>query len=170
MSMDNALTIEADRQVLRIFEVCVYVLLKDIELIPEVVVDCRDGQAKSLCNAIAISVRILVVKIKLEGRLSEVFVATLGVMKDRHLFCGIQLIAYLLDEVIMNSYWLGYFNYTCLIGEFNSQVNPRLFEAMHLTATLGNHALVAFDHRGNLLALIRMDQEYDLVMPHVCSL
>lgn len=59
--------------------------------------------------------------------------ATLGVMKDKHLFCGIQLIAYLLDEVIMNSYWLGYFNYTCLIGEFNSQVNPRLFEAMHLT-------------------------------------
>ena len=73
------------------------------------------------------------VKIKLEAKLTEMFLATLGVMKDRNLFCGIQLIAYLLDEVIMNSYWLGYFNYSCLVGEFGIQVNPRLFEALHVT-------------------------------------
>jgi hypothetical protein len=36
--MDNTLTIEADRHVLRIFEVCAVVLLQDIEVIPEVVV------------------------------------------------------------------------------------------------------------------------------------
>ncbi len=90
-------------------------------------------QAKSLCNSIAIAVRILVVKIKLESKLAEMFQATLGVLKDRYLFCGIQLIAYLLDEVIINSYWLGYFNYACLVSEFNSQINPRLFEAMHIT-------------------------------------
>jgi hypothetical protein len=78
-------------------------------------------------------VRILVVKIKLESKLADLFLATLGAMKDRQLFCGIQLIGFLLDEVIMNSYWLGYFNYTCLVGEFNSQVNCRLFQALHAT-------------------------------------
>jgi hypothetical protein len=37
--MDSTLTIEADRNVLRIFEVCAYVLLQDMEVIPEVVVE-----------------------------------------------------------------------------------------------------------------------------------
>ena len=45
-----------------------------------------------------------------------------------------------------------------------------VFEAMHAAAAGGDHALVALDHRGHLLALVGMDQENDLVVPHGSSL
>ncbi len=41
-----------------------------------------------------------------------------------------------------------------------------VFGAMDRTAGTGDHALVAFDHGRHLLALVRMDQEYDFVMSH----
>src|SRR6202012_1922031 len=45
-----------------------------------------------------------------------------------------------------------------------------VFEAMHAAFAGGNHAFVAFDHGGHLLALIGMDEKNDLVMPHGSSL
>ncbi len=45
-----------------------------------------------------------------------------------------------------------------------------VFHAMNLAAVSANEALVAFDHRGDLLGLVRMDQEYDLIVPHGSSL
>src|SRR5262249_11518960 len=44
-----------------------------------------------------------------------------------------------------------------------------VFQAMHAAFTGGDHALVALDHRGHLLALIGMHEKYDLVMPHDSS-
>jgi hypothetical protein len=41
-----------------------------------------------------------------------------------------------------------------------------VFSAMNGTTGIRDHALVFFNHRRHLLALIRMDQEYDLVMSH----
>ena len=41
-----------------------------------------------------------------------------------------------------------------------------VFGAVDRTAGTGNHALVAFDHGRHLLALVRVDQEYDFVMSH----
>ena len=41
-----------------------------------------------------------------------------------------------------------------------------VFEAMHRAAAGGDHAAVALDHGRNLLALVRMDQKHDFVMPH----
>ena len=49
------------------------------------------------------------------------------------------------------------------IGELAA---PPVLQAVNVAATGGDHALVALDHRGHLLALIRMHQEDDLVMPH----
>jgi hypothetical protein len=40
---------------------------------------------------------------------------------------------------------------------------------MHRAATDGDDAAVTLDHGGYLLALIRMDQENDLVMPHLVT-
>src|SRR6185312_15205315 len=45
-----------------------------------------------------------------------------------------------------------------------------VLETVQAAFARGNHALVALDHGGHLLALIGMDQEYDLVVPHVSSL
>src|SRR3990167_10319469 len=45
-----------------------------------------------------------------------------------------------------------------------------IFQAVNLALVLGNKTAIAFDHRGNLLALIRMNQEYDFIMPHCFSL
>jgi hypothetical protein len=41
---------------------------------------------------------------------------------------------------------------------------------MNLTTALGDHAFVTLEHGRNLLALIRMDQENDFIVPHVISL
>ena len=41
---------------------------------------------------------------------------------------------------------------------------------MHAAFAGRDHALVAIDHCGHLLALIGMDQKNDLVMPHASSL
>src|SRR4051812_37802474 len=41
-----------------------------------------------------------------------------------------------------------------------------ILEAMHAAVAGGDHALVALDHRGHLLALVGMDDENDLVMSH----
>src|SRR3954454_7541196 len=41
-----------------------------------------------------------------------------------------------------------------------------VFEAMHAAFAGGDHAFIALDHGGHLLALIRMDEKNDLVMPH----
>jgi hypothetical protein len=41
---------------------------------------------------------------------------------------------------------------------------------MHRTTTGTDHALVAIDHRRNLLALVWMDQKHDFIMPHCISL
>ncbi len=45
-----------------------------------------------------------------------------------------------------------------------------VLEAMDGTAVRGDEAAVPLDHGGNLLALVGMDQEYDLVMPHLVLL
>jgi hypothetical protein len=44
-----------------------------------------------------------------------------------------------------------------------------VLEAVHDAVARRDDALVALDHRGHLLALVRMDDEYDLVMPHAFS-
>src|SRR6185369_13573681 len=41
-----------------------------------------------------------------------------------------------------------------------------VLEAVHRAVAGGDHALVALDHRGYLLALVGMDDENDLVMSH----
>src|SRR5690606_39200898 len=45
-----------------------------------------------------------------------------------------------------------------------------IFEAMNRAVAGRDHALVTFQHRRNLLALVGMDQEDDLVMSHCCLL
>ena len=45
-----------------------------------------------------------------------------------------------------------------------------VFLAMDAAVSGGDHALVAIDHRGDLLALVRMNQKYNLVVPHQSSL
>src|SRR5262249_32655036 len=60
----------------------------------------------------------------------------------------------------------------CLVdlGDRVGELPPSpVLETMHVTATGGDHALVALDHRGHLLALIRVHKENDFVMPHECS-
>src|SRR6187402_2049934 len=49
------------------------------------------------------------------------------------------------------------------IGQLTS---TPVLEAMHAAFAGGNHAFVALDHGGHLLALIGMDEKNDLVMPH----
>jgi hypothetical protein len=41
-----------------------------------------------------------------------------------------------------------------------------VFHAMNFATGRGNHALVTLQHSWNLLALVRMDQQDDLVMTH----
>ncbi len=45
-----------------------------------------------------------------------------------------------------------------------------VFQAMHGAVTGRDHALVAFQHRRNLLTLVGVHQKNDLVMSHCCSL
>src|ERR1035437_4540778 len=45
-----------------------------------------------------------------------------------------------------------------------------VFEAEDRTLAAGDRAAIALDHRGHLLALIGMDDEYDFVMSHAVSL
>ncbi len=47
---------------------------------------------------------------------------------------------------------------------------PPVFEAVDGAAVRGDEAAIPLDHGGNLLALVGMDQEYDLVMPHLVLL
>src|SRR6184192_2942401 len=57
-----------------------------------------------------------------------------------------------------------------LVHPDQSEQVPAMIERYKgMIAAGGNHALIALDHRGHLLALIRMHQEYDLVMPHSCA-
>jgi hypothetical protein len=56
------------------------------------------------------------------------------------------------------------------LGELLDQVShlatTPVFNTVDLAATGGNDALVAFDHRGHLLALIRMDDKYYFIVTH----
>lgn len=45
-----------------------------------------------------------------------------------------------------------------------------VFDAVHLAAAAGDHALVALEHGGHLFALIRVDEQNDFVMTHSDSL
>jgi len=45
-----------------------------------------------------------------------------------------------------------------------------ILDPVHLAAAGGDGGLVAFQHGRNLFALIRMDQEHDLVVTHEVSL
>ena len=57
------------------------------------------------------------------------------------------------------------------LGERVGKLAPALvFEAVNGALPLGNQALVSLDHLRNLLALVGMDDENDLVMPHSCLL
>ena len=57
------------------------------------------------------------------------------------------------------------------LGERVGQLTASpVLEAMHVTVAGRDHALVALDHGGHLLALIRVHKENDFVMPHECSL
>jgi hypothetical protein len=54
------------------------------------------------------------------------------------------------------------------LGERIGELAPApVFEAVHGTAALRDDALVSLDHLRHLLALVGMDDENDLVMPHV---
>src|SRR5579863_5568214 len=52
-------------------------------------------------------------------------------------------------------------------GNGEGQLAPApVLETMHRAAAGTDHAFVAIDHRRNLLALVRVDQEHDFIMPH----
>ena len=54
------------------------------------------------------------------------------------------------------------------LGDRERELAPApVFETVHGAAVRGDDAAVALDHGGNLLALVRMDQKNDLVMPHL---
>ena len=44
-----------------------------------------------------------------------------------------------------------------------------VFQAVDLAATILDQRLVALDHGGDLLALVRVDQEHDFIMTHRCN-
>src|SRR6185436_9830426 len=45
-----------------------------------------------------------------------------------------------------------------------------VFQPVDMAVARSNHLAVAFDHPGDLFALVGMDDENDLVMPHSCLL
>src|SRR5437868_212874 len=52
------------------------------------------------------------------------------------------------------------------LGDGKGQLAPPpIFEPMHATIAGRDHSLVALQHGWNLFTLVRMNQEYDLVMP-----
>src|SRR5580698_1728688 len=56
-------------------------------------------------------------------------------------------------------------------GDREGQLTPApIFEPMHRPAAGSDHAFVAIDHRGDLLALVRMDQKHNSIMSHCISL
>ena len=56
-------------------------------------------------------------------------------------------------------------------GDREGQLTPApILESMHRAAAGSNHAFVAIDHRGDLLALVWMDQEHNFIMSHCISL
>ena len=50
-----------------------------------------------------------------------------------------------------------------LMGELTA---PPVLEPVYPAAPPGDHLAIALDHRGHLLALVGMYDEYDLVMSH----
>ena len=53
------------------------------------------------------------------------------------------------------------------LGDGISELPPSpVFEAMDPSAGRGDHRTVTLDHRGHLLALVGMNDEYDFVMTH----
>jgi hypothetical protein len=68
------------------------------------------------------------------------------------------LIAFDVEQDVVRLVHLGY-------GECQLAPAP-ILETMHRAAAGTDHALVAIDHRRNLLALIRVDQKHDFIMPH----
>ena len=57
------------------------------------------------------------------------------------------------------------------LGDGKGHLAPApVFEPVDRALAAGDGAAVAFDHRGHLLALIGMDDEYDFVMAHAVSL
>src|SRR5438105_9108 len=53
-----------------------------------------------------------------------------------------------------------------LLDQVGHLATAPVFHAVHLAATGGDDALVAFQHGRNLFALIRMDQEHDFIVTH----
>ena len=53
-----------------------------------------------------------------------------------------------------------------LVDRIGELAAAPVLEAMNSTAAGGDDALVAFDHRGHLLALIGVHEEDDFVMSH----
>ena len=53
-----------------------------------------------------------------------------------------------------------------LLDQVHQLATAPIFHTMHSSAAGGNHAFVAFQHGWDLLALIRVDQQDDLVMTH----
>ena len=57
------------------------------------------------------------------------------------------------------------------LGDGKRELAPApVFEAVDGAAVRGDQAAIPLDHGGNLLTLVGMDQEYDLVMPHLVLL
>src|SRR5436305_4279376 len=56
-----------------------------------------------------------------------------------------------------------------LLDQVGHLATAPVLHPVHLAAAGGDDALVAFQHGRNLLALIRMDQEHDLIVTHVGS-
>ena len=57
------------------------------------------------------------------------------------------------------------------LGDGKRELAPTpILEAVDGTAVRGDQAAIPLDHGRNLLTLVGMDQEYDLVMPHLVLL
>ena len=52
------------------------------------------------------------------------------------------------------------------LNAFTGKMLSELLDAMDRAAARGDDAAVAFDHGGDLLALVRVDQKHDLVVTH----
>src|SRR5690606_23467900 len=56
-----------------------------------------------------------------------------------------------------------------LVDEISQLTATPVFHAVYVATASGDHALVALEHGGNLLALIRVDQQNNFVMTHAYS-
>ena len=81
--------------------------------------------------------------------------------------CMFQFVQRGLVALDVHEHVVGLVNFLDHVGELPA---APVFQSVDFPAAGGNHAPVTLDHGGHLLALVRMNDENDLVMPHVISL